>query len=424
MRRLPLVLIGLLLLISGFVSVPATRAQQGVSVTEESSEVSFPEGITFSLVADSPTSVARVELLYRVADLETLHLEAPDFTPGTHIEVTHAVDFQLNYQPAGVDIFYRWRLIDEQGNVHDTDEKSVTWYDARFTWDMQKSQDVEVYAYNRNEAFNKLILDRAQQAVDELRVEYGVDQVTAIRIWIYNSGKDFAGSQQGNSSEWIAGTAYQNLHLILATIPEGNKSEIGRIIPHEISHQILFQATRNPFNITPTWFDEGLAVNHQDNGNEDFPAMVRDAAERGQLFSIRALNSNFPYDASETALAYAESSSIVTFIVDRFGEEKLKAVVDAYREGVSHDEAFRIGLGVDLTELDRLWKESLGYKGDQPRSTATTSSKSGEGPGVWDDPIDLIIAAVVVVALTAMFVSNRRRDNDRHLRITRTLGFR
>ena len=70
--------------------------------------------------------------------------------------------------------------------------------------------------------------------------------------------------------------------------PEGGTREVGRVIPHEVSHQLLYQATKNPFNSPPTWLDEGLAVSNQESGNEDSPALLKDATEKGHLFSIRS----------------------------------------------------------------------------------------------------------------------------------------
>jgi hypothetical protein len=99
---------------------------------------------------------------------------------------------------------------------------------------------------------------------------------------------------------------------------------------------------------------------NQNNGDENAQEIVRAAAAEGRLLPIRSLNSSFPYDPNEVDLAYAESLSIVSFIIDHFGADKMGALIGAYREGLSHDDAARSALGVDLDELDRLWKESLG----------------------------------------------------------------
>jgi hypothetical protein len=401
LRGLRLVLF-VVLILGFFPFAPASHragAADQIAVNTDQASLDFPNGIDFKLDARSDRTIEHVELLYQAADLETLNLEVPEFDPAKHVELTHQLDFHVNYEPSGIDITYHWRLTDDQGNVRETDPKTLLWSDNRFEWQPVSSQDVTVYGYRNNEAFDKIILDSAQSTVDRLKVQYGVESVTPIRIWVYNSKKDFSATQQGNSSEWIAGTAYPQLHVILAILPEGNKREVGRVIPHEVSHQLLYQATKNPFNGPPTWLDEGLAVMNQDNGNEDFPAMVKDAAEKGRLFSIRALNSNFPYDAADATLAYAESFTIVRFIIDTYGEDKLAAVIAAYRGGVSHDEALRSGIGVDIDELDRLWKESLDYPGDQPRATGTTRETSR-----WTDFFGTGLASGALVIFIALLV--------------------
>jgi hypothetical protein len=376
------------------------QAADPISVTTDEASLDFPNGIDFKLDAQGDRKIQRIELLYQAADLETLNLEVPDFKPAKHVDLTHQLDFRVNYEPSGIDITYHWRLTDDQGNITETDPKTLLWSDNRFEWQPVTSHDVTVYGYRNNDAFDKIILDSAQSTVDRLKLTYGVETVTPIRIWVYNSKKDFSATQQGNSSEWIAGTAYPQLHVILAILPEGNKQEVGRVVPHEISHQLLYQATRNPFNGPPTWLDEGLAVFNQDNGNEDFPAMVNDAAEKGHLFSIRALNSNFPYDAADATLAYAESYSIVQFIIATYGEDKLATVIAAYRDGLSHDEALRRGIGVDIDKLDRLWKESLDYPGNKPRATGTTRETSRWtdffGSGLASGTLIIVIVLLVV----------------------------
>ena len=55
------------------------------------------------------------------------------------------------------------------------------------------------------------------------------------------------------------------LHVIMAVLPPGNYDEVGRVVPHEISHQVLHQATDNPFSRPPQWLNEGLAVYWQES---------------------------------------------------------------------------------------------------------------------------------------------------------------
>lgn len=380
---------------------PAGDAQAAsIQIDAVSAETSFPEGVTFTVKASARVPIVRAELLYTKAELETMHLDDAPITPSTTLDLSLPVDFRANYVPPGIDITYRWRLTDREGNVVETDPQTMVWMDSRFAWQEYSTDQVSVFSYNDDEAFSRAVLDSAQSTIDRLQSDFMVERSRGIRIWVYDSKSDFRGSQAPNSQEWIAGTAYPELQVVLAVLPRGNESEIGRIIPHEISHQVLYQATRNPFNVPPTWFDEGLAVNAQASGNEDFQTLVERAAEEGRLFSVRSLTSEFPFDPADATLAYAESYSIVRFIIERWGNEGIAAVIDAYKLGLSHDEALLTALGVDMAELDRLWKEGLGYLGD--RGIAGGVQLPGEGDA---GPSALIGEATSLILVIAALIS-------------------
>lgn len=381
---------------SAFASHVVRADSSAITVLSTDATSSFPSGATFSISAESDAPIKTIELLYAESRLATYNLAVPSFTPATRVDAKVETDFQAAYVPAGIDLRYHWRITDQNGDSFETDEATLTWKDTRFDWTKVVSDQVEVYAYNGNEAFNKQILDSAQATVDRLEKAYDVPTSLPIRIWVYDARDDFAGSQATNSQEWIAGSAYPDLQVILAVLPEGNQREVGRVVPHEISHQVLHQAVLNPFNTVPTWFDEGLAVTSQENGAEDYRAVVQRASDEGRLMSIRSLNSEFPYDPALATLAYAESYSVVSFIKDHWGQQSITAMIEAYRTGVSHDDAAKQALGVDLDGLDRLWKENLGYAGDRPAGAASIHAGPSPWDGVMTQPLAVIVSAVVL----------------------------
>ncbi|MGH2559760.1 MAG: peptidase MA family metallohydrolase [Thermomicrobiales bacterium] len=398
-------------------STAAFEAQVASTYSAAENEVTphFPETITFSLQGETPFELERVELLYSIADNPTLRLATPPFESGSTIEISHNLNLLVNFIPVGVDVTYQWRLTGTDGSVAETEPRSFTWQDDRFDWQSVTNDQVTVYSYNGNEAFSGLILETAQGTVDRLRTDFGVEEVPPIRIWAYKSTEDFRGTQMSNSESWIAGTAYPQYHVILAVLPEGDKYEVGRIVPHEISHQVLYEATRNPFNSPPIWLDEGLAVLNQDAGDEDFPALVQNAADQGRLFSVRALIATPPLDPADATLYYAESLSVVRFIVDHFGADRIAALIDAYRLGISHDEAAERALGVDLTELDRLWKASLGYQGDRGQAGGVSLGSGGRDGGaslLASGVLIMAIAAVAAVVVGVVTIRRSRRTNE------------
>ncbi len=384
-----------------------------INITSSSAEAHFPDDITFTLAATSDVDIVRLELIYAVGHQETLNGVLADIAPAKRIDLSLPVDLRLRYEPPGVDIVFHWRLVDAAGTMTESDPQVVLWQDNRFTWDVIQTDQVSVYAYNDDPDFNNDILSSAQATIDELQTRFGVERSRPLRIWVYNSSDDFSGAQASNSESWIAGASYPELGLILAVLPPSNRAELGRVVPHEVSHQVLHQATDNPFNWPPPWLDEGLAVYYQEGGNESFPAMVATAEAEGRLPSLRALNSEFPYDPGETRLAYAASLDVVRYLIDEFGEQKIAALIDIYREGVSHDEAVQRALGVSLDELDQQWKESIAARA---RAGASDLDAFGHGPtaGPGASVVEgiasgaLIVGTAVLMALVALLLKTAR----------------
>jgi hypothetical protein len=304
-----------------------------------------------------------------------------------------------NYYPPGLDIEYRWRVTSTTGAVAESESQVVGWYDTRFDWTSIASDQVTVYTYAASENFAEEILASAQGTIDELETEYGVERSEPLRVWVYESQTDLGGATEPNSEPWIAGVSYPGRYLVLAAVPEGNSIELRRVIPHEVSHQVLYQATENPFNFAATWLDEGIATYNQDVGTDSYIDQLEEAIESNSLMPIETLNMSFPYDDS-FQLAYAQSYSIVSFIISTFGEEALGNVLAAYQEIVTHEEAVQIGLGISIEELDRQWRASLGVDERQ--------SDDGTGGGTVDltggDWINGILALILVLAVPVTLV--------------------
>lgn len=413
---LTLVAVLILLLSSLVVATPDVSAA-AITVNAESATTQFPQGITFTLKATAPAGTKRVELLYTTAGQETLNLATPAVPSGPDLSVSYPLDLRANYQPPGIDIVYHWRITDNQGNVLETPDKTVLWSDTRYHWQSVETPQVTVFYYTGDVSFARDILNTAQSTIDKLQPVYKVPHSHPVRIWVYNSKNDFDGAQAPNSESWIAGASYPGLYLILALIGDNDQSEIGRVIPHEISHQVLYQATENPFNLPPTWLDEGLAVSNQIGGAEDFPAIVQDAADKGKLFSISALNSSFPYDPGDATLAYAESLSIVRYIEKTYGEAGMSRLIAVYRNGVSYNDAIQQALGVSATQLDQNWKTSLGYTGDRGSSGGVLHVSTGQDDSDITSLIGsglMSIAAVLFIVFGALLVLHLTRARRHH----------
>lgn len=389
---------------SGQRSAPGTA---DVEIRRDEATVDFPTGIDFALEVVSADPIEQIDLLYRPVTAETLILERPRFAPGREVALTHEVELEAGGLPPGVDLRYRWRVVEADGDVAESPERTLRWEDTRFDWAPLAGARATVFAYNNDPAFNRAVLDSAEATIDRLGTEFGARPAWPIRIWVYASGQDLGGALAPNSEPWIAGAAHPWYGLILAVLPTGDLAEVERVVPHEVSHLVLFAATRSPFGGAPGWFDEGLAVLAQGSGAEAYPSLVRRALSEERLPSIRSLNGEFPYDPDGAQLAYAQSLSVVTFVLERWGEAGISDSIAAFRDGLSVEEATRRALGVGLDELDRLWREWLAAQPD-PGPAGTLGGPDGPAGVLLAAAGSLLMGAVALLAVVAGIVAFRR----------------
>lgn len=349
-----------LVLIAILVLPPMAMAQGQVHFERIAQSYRFPEEIVFSVEVSGDADIVGLELSFRATDSPYTQSRWPTFTPGRQVKTSYRLDTQVNFYPPGTEFRYYWTATDAQGRVFESPEQAFLYDDNRFSWNTVSTEDVAVYWYEGSRSFGQEVLDTAMRALERLEQDAGVEAHRQVRIYLYANRADFYGALGPNSPEWIGGQAHPAQALIVAWIePDAASWEIGRMIPHELSHVVLYQATHNPYAGNPNWLEEGLAVHNQEVPDYEYPLLVEDAAREGQLIPLRALSASFPSDPDLAILSYAESYSIIEFILERYGPEGMAALVDVFAEGETDEEGVRRALGVSLDELEAQWRATL-----------------------------------------------------------------
>ncbi len=387
--RLAIVL-ALIVAVCGLISIAApvpVSAQTDAVFTEMTAAAEFGESLTFGVTIESTVRIDEVELYWYPEGDEALSAAYLEVEPDRRLEIDHDVDLTFDYLPPGLDIIYFWRVIDSEGNATDSPEQVLFYMDDGPDWESTTNGLVTVWWYSGNEEFANDILGTANRTIETLADRFAVAADEPIRLVIYGSDDDFMEALPPNSADWIGGQAHPALNLIVAQVQPGTGAdrEIRRMVPHEVSHLILHQATENPWNSPPNWLDEGLAVYNQETPDRDLPGILDDAVDDGELIPVRALGSSFPLDPDQAFLSYAESHSIVTFIIEELGEAELAEMIAVFRDEVSYDEAVERALGMTVEELDAAWKAWLGYEGD---SSPNSSNSIDAPPRSQTDGVD------------------------------------
>lgn len=342
-------------------------AAGAVNVTANTVTPQFPKGIVFRLQATAGSDeITGVNLLYRAAGVPTAKRVRVPAERGQRITVEYTLDTQADFLPPGLDIEYRWLFTLADGTQVRSDPATVFYMDSQQQWKKKTSGQITLWWYSGDDTFAQDALDTAVRTLDTLKKTYAVQTDRPFRILLYANTRDLRVALPPNSAEWVGGGALVDLGLIHAAIGPGRSagSEIRRVLPHEISHLVVYQASLNPYNRPPLWLDEGLAVRNQETPDVRFRPLLKDAVDSGTLIPIRALNSPFPLNTEQALLSYAESESIVGYIVNAYGSKYIGQLINAFKDELSYEQIVQKVLKVSMDEFDKDWKTTLNYGGD------------------------------------------------------------
>ena len=198
----------------------------------------------------------------------------------------------------------------------------------------------------------------------------GAELDTPIKLYVYASADDLQGAMIF-PQEWTGGVAYTRYGILAIGIAPSELDWGKRAIVHELTHLVVHQETLNPYGDIPTWLDEGLAIYSEGPLEATFSGYLNTAIAGGTLISVPSLASPFSVFSDQAALSYAESYTLVDFLVTTYGEDKMSALLGAFREGNTYDGALQAVYGFDMEGLDALWRPWITEPAAVPAPTAS-----------------------------------------------------
>jgi len=360
--RLFLIIISLLL---GLITPTPCKAQAEVQFTDLGFENYFPDQLIFRSQATSTGSeIVEAEFAYTSENIyspESYTVESLEITPGTDLTLEYALDTTEFTNPPFMTYSYHWRLELADGSEVRSEEITIRYADNRYDWQVLENDLVGVWWHDRPDEFGQAIFEISTAAVEAQQTLYQADLANQILVVINNTPEEFA-SWHLITYDWVGGETFSNYGITVQIVESSNpaSSWLYGVIPHEISHIFFNQVTYNPTVSIPTWLNEGVAQYNEFSDNEWILEEVRDEAARGTLIPISSLERGFgAHNTNRVYLAYYEALSAVTYLVDTYGAEGLSALLAAYSEGTTTEDAFREAIGISATEFELEWAASL-----------------------------------------------------------------
>jgi len=405
-RRVASVIVGFLLLLSPSL----VGAETGIAVIASDVDVDFPSQAVFTIEAESNFDIVDARLCYQVDRMNYAEVVSEgwaDFAPAKRIEASWVWDMANASLPPGADITYWWMIEDDDGNTVETSPEIMHFDDHRFTWSSFTSGageggSITLYWYNGGDSFAQELMDTCEEGLASLTQDIGTYPEKPIKIYVYQSTSDLRGAMVF-SQEWTGGVAFIDFGIIAISISPSQLEWGKGALLHELTHLVVHQATFSPYGQLPLWLDEGLATNSEGELDSDLQASLNRAISEGTLISVRTLCSPFSAYTDKARLSYAESYSLVKYLLDNYGQDKMLDLLTTLKRGSTYDEALTEVYGFDIEGLDAGWRATL--------TSPVALARHGESRSVWVGMLAAFGAGLLAWGAVALRRRVRRRSS-------------
>ena len=366
---LHLVFLGLAIFCFNFLSTVILASDSEIKVKSASAESEFPEGIRFSVQAISNSRISEIAVNFRIGQQISGVYEYLDFEDG--LEVEGSLFWKTNtgskYVPPGTIIEYSFSISDESGNTFDSENKYLVYSDTRFEWQEVELGTISVAYHGPVKSRAEDLLDAMNQTLYAMEPVFGDVQGDPIRVTMYNNVAEMMGALPPSSStirsELITeGQAYPDIGTVL--VLGGGRLSRGTA-SHEVTHILVHRAGDSVFSSIPSWLNEGLAEFGNVSPSFSYDVALDFAVHADRLMPITSMR-NRPGDPEDVIIFYGSASSIVEFMIYKFGPDKMLNLLTEHKSGRNMDDSIEFIYGITKLELENQWRNYIGAPAYEP----------------------------------------------------------
>lgn len=347
--------------------IPAS-AGSAAAVTDDEVIFNFPDTATFLATITSSSEIQSVVLEYGNEQQtcgEVIAKAFPQFNPGTSVTVKWTWEMrQSGSLPPGAQLWWRWRVTDSAGQETVSETKTATWLDDEHIWRTISEGLINLHWYRGDESFARDLLDAAHNGLEFNETQSGLTADAPIDIYIYGSTNDLRDAVLYEPS-WTGGQAFSDQDIVILGISQSDLDWGRDAIVHELTHVLVGHLTFTCLGDVPTWLNEGLAVYSEGELDPNSQVQLDTAIREDTLLSVRSLSSGFSEVPDKAYLSYSQSYSVVKYLIETHGQEKMTALLTSLRDGLTIDQALNQTYGFNVEGLEDAWRSAIGA---QPRA--------------------------------------------------------
>lgn len=203
-----------------------------------------------------------------------------------------------------------------------------------------------------------------ERAITTFEKEYGFTPPDKTSFEMFPNHDDFAVRTVGVAGLGALGASFGK--TVAMDSPAGRdvgEFHWGSTLWHETAHVITLQATNNRI---PRWLTEGLSVYEEWRAGwgDRMDLETIKNLQQDKLMPVAELNKGFvrPTYNGQVQFAYYEGGMLCRYIVEKYGFEKVRELLAAYKSGEENVAAVEHVLGLKTPELDKGFREWMDQK--------------------------------------------------------------
>jgi Tol biopolymer transport system component len=231
-----------------------------------------------------------------------------------------------------------------------------------FDWSILESKYFDIYYYEGEEDLARRVAVIADASYDSLSSHLKHELAKRTPIIVYASHNEF---QQTNVTLSLLEEGTEGFTEIFKNRVvihfNGSYEDLRHLVYHELTHVFTFDMvyggllesifTRQYLFQLPLWFMEGIPEFEASAWDTEAEMVMRDAAVHGYYFPLY-------YDVYGY-LAYKQGQSVIKYIADKYGPEKITDILQAVAATRNIDAALINTVGVDTEGLTTAWTDYL-----------------------------------------------------------------
>ncbi len=244
------------------------------------------------------------------------------------------------------------------GNAQETYFGKNKVHYKKFDWKYIQTEHFDIYYYQNGYELAKFAAASLESAYVAVRKSLNYDVRKRVPIILFLSHNDF---QQTNVTpelieEGVGGFTESFKNRVVLPFM-GNYEDFRHVLHHELTHAMIFDMlfanpfgsilSRQAFFRIPLWFAEGYAEYSSRFGMDPFADMVlRDATINNYLQPLEYVGG---------FLAYKQGQSALTYLAQKYGEEKISEIISKGKVNLSMDRAMKAAIGQSMGQFNDEW---------------------------------------------------------------------